>query len=81
MLGEEHSLLNEFPELEEIIVALVGRDEAFKKQNKLYNALDKEIRTLELRGAPIADEEMHQLKHNRSEMKDSLHKQLVAAAE
>jgi uncharacterized protein YdcH (DUF465 family) len=81
MLGEEHSLLNEFPELQETIVALVESDQAFKKQNKQYNAIDKEIRKLELRDSPIADEEMHQLKQERSELKDLLHKQLLEAAE
>ncbi|MGF1701180.1 YdcH family protein [Photobacterium makurazakiensis] len=81
MLGEEHSLLNDFPEFKETINALVESDESFKNLNKQYNAMDKEIRTLELRGSPIADEEMHQLKHDRSELKDKLHQRVKAEKE
>ncbi|ABZ77853.1 conserved hypothetical protein [Shewanella halifaxensis HAW-EB4] len=72
MLGENHSIMHEFPEYQDIIVKLCQTDEAFAKDTKHYNALDKEIRELELRGAPIDDNAMHQLKHDRAELKDSL---------
>ncbi len=79
MLGEKHSLENDFPELEDVIKQLVASNETFAKDNKAYNALDKEIRVLELNGDPITDEEMHKMKHDRAVMKDSLYQRLVAA--
>ncbi|MCL1146824.1 YdcH family protein [Shewanella marinintestina] len=72
MLGEDHSLIHEFPEYQTTIVKLCQNDEAFAKDTKHYNALDKEIRVLELKGAPIDDEAMHQLKHDRAVLKDAL---------
>jgi uncharacterized protein YdcH (DUF465 family) len=80
MLGEDHSLVNDFPEFVEVITRLMQNDQAFAAANKRYTALDKEIRTLELRGSPIEDQAMHQLKHDRAELKDQLYQQLVAAA-
>ncbi|WP_220718656.1 YdcH family protein [Agarivorans litoreus] len=79
MLGEDHSLAKEFPELLDKITALTGSDEKFAADTKRYNALDKEIRVLELRGGPIDDEAMHQLKHDRAELKDSLYLRLKHA--
>ncbi|QQX81334.1 YdcH family protein [Shewanella sp. KX20019] len=76
MLGEDHSLLHEFPEYHTIIMQRCKSDAAFTKDAKHYDALDKEIRVLELNGAPIDDKSMHQLKHNRAELKDSLYKRL-----
>ncbi|PMH39836.1 hypothetical protein BCU68_06995 [Vibrio sp. 10N.286.49.B3] len=77
MLGENHSLLNEFPEFKESIDALVGSDQIFAADTKKYNDLDAEIRKLELRDSPIGDEAMHQLKHQRSELKDSLYQRIL----
>ncbi|CAH0534297.1 hypothetical protein VST7929_02213 [Vibrio stylophorae] len=48
-------------------------DNEFADQVKQYNALDKEIRVLELNGAPISDHSMLQLKHDRAQLKDWLH--------
>ena len=79
MLGEDHSLVNEFPEYQEIITRLTRNDEAFAKDTNDYNALDKEIRELELNGNPIDDEAMHQLKHDRAVLKDSLYQRLLDA--
>lgn len=73
MLGENHSLLSEFPEFKELILTLVKDDDSFKSKMKLYDEIDKEIRVLELNGAPINDDEMHTLKVKRSQMKDELH--------
>ena len=78
MLGENHSLIHEFPEYKDLIVALSQSNETFANQTKKYNALDKEIRELELNGAPIDDEAMHQLKHDRAILKDALYQYLVA---
>ncbi len=77
MLGEDHSLIHEFPEYRDIVVKLSQSNQAFAKGAKHYDALDKEIRKLELQGSPINDEAMHQLKHNRVELKDSLYQRLA----
>ncbi len=79
MLGEDHSLINDFPEFKDAIAKLTESDETFRGDNKRYTALDKDIRTLELRGGPIDDHEMHKLKHDRAELKDSLYQRLLAA--
>ncbi|WP_371372329.1 YdcH family protein [Thalassotalea aquiviva] len=79
MLGENHSLLKEFPDHKERILKLSKQDETFADAHKKYDALDKEIRILELDGSPIDDAEMHQLKHDRAELKDSLYQRLVEA--
>ncbi|MEC4725102.1 YdcH family protein [Shewanella sp. D64] len=77
MLGENHSLIHEFPEYKDVIAMLSKSNEAFAKQAKKYNLLDAEIRKLELNGAPIDDEAMHQLKHDRAVLKDALYQCLV----
>lgn len=76
MLGEIHSLVNDFPQYQERISRLIESDATFASDNKRYTALDKEIRTLELNGAPIEDESMHQLKLDRAELKDFLFKRI-----
>jgi uncharacterized protein YdcH (DUF465 family) len=77
MLGENHSLVNDFPQHQELIAKLIENDPTFASDNKKYTVLDKEIRTLELNGAPIDDEAMHKLKHDRSVLKDALYQRLV----
>ncbi|MGL6259404.1 YdcH family protein [Vibrio sp. WXL103] len=77
MLGEVHSLNNDFPEHEAAINKLKETDADFLNSMKEYDAIDKQIRTLELNGAPIGDDQMHQLKHDRAVLKDSLYKRLV----
>ena len=79
MLGENHSLINEFPEYQDIIAVLTESDEVFAKDAEHYNTLDQEIRSLELDGAPVDDEAMHQLKHERAILKDALYQRLVDA--
>jgi uncharacterized protein YdcH (DUF465 family) len=79
MLGEKHSLDNEFPEYHDTIAMLTKNDEVFAKENKHYIALDKKIRTLELNYAPIGDTAMQQLKLERAALKDELYEYLVKA--
>ncbi|MEZ9233429.1 YdcH family protein [Vibrio amylolyticus] len=78
MLGESHSLLNDFPELKNVILRLTKQDETFKLDVTQYDTLDKEVRKLELQDSPISDEEMHQLKHDRAVLKDSLYQRLTS---
>ncbi|KXF83498.1 YdcH family protein [Enterovibrio coralii] len=80
MLGENHSLMNEFPEFKNLIEELAGSNAAFASEMKEYNALDKKIRVLELNDSPINDDAMRQLKHDRAVMKDALHLQLVQSS-
>ena len=77
MLGEDHSLAKEFPEHVDKIAKLIASDDEFAKDAKRYHALDKEIRILELDGAPIDDDSMHQLKNERAMLKDTLYQRLV----
>ncbi|MFI3246576.1 MAG: DUF465 domain-containing protein [Ferrimonas sp.] len=76
MLGEIHSLLHDFPEHRDAIVARLERDPAFAEDNRRYNELDKQIRELELADSPIGDDDMQDLKHQRSELKDLLYQRL-----
>lgn len=79
MLGENHSLNNEFPQFKALIAELVVNDSAFATEFKQYHTLDEDIRKLELNGAPIGDESMHQMKHDRSVLKDRLYQRLLKA--
>jgi uncharacterized protein YdcH (DUF465 family) len=79
MLGEDHSLANEFREYKDTIFKLTQSDEVFAKDTNLYNDLDKEIRELELNGAPIDDDAMHELKNERAVLKDTLYQRLLDA--
>lgn len=76
MLGEDHSLLAEFPNYKDTIAQLTKQDEQFANEAHRYNSIDKEIRELELNAAPIDDEAMHGLKHDRAMLKDHLYQRL-----
>tara|TARA_B110000014_G_scaffold263813_1_gene261895 strand:+ start:2638 stop:2874 length:237 start_codon:yes stop_codon:yes gene_type:complete len=78
MLGEDHSLLNEFPEYKDKIDRLNKKDNAFASDAKRYHDLDTEIRKLELDNAPIDDSSLHQMKHDRSALKDALYQKITA---
>jgi len=81
MLGENHSLLNEFPEFKELITKLVSSDQSFAETTIKYDELDAKIRKLELVNSPIGDSEMHKMKHDRSELKDLLYRRLTLHSE
>lgn len=78
MLGEDHSLINEFPTYKEKILALNSSNAQFASDAKHYHMLDSEIRKLEINNAPIDDEALHQLKKERALLKDSLYKILAS---
>ncbi|GGI74839.1 YdcH family protein [Shewanella gelidii] len=80
MLGENHSLTNEFPAFKAVIERLIENNAEFYRDAKVYHQLDAEIRELECDGAPIVDGAMHQLKHQRSVLKDSLYQRLLQAS-
>ncbi|WP_026959271.1 YdcH family protein [Aliagarivorans taiwanensis] len=79
MLGEDHSLAHDFPQLAGTIIKLNQSDSDFAAENQRYTALDKEIRDMELSGSPASDERMNQLKIERAKLKDVLYKRLVDA--
>ena len=79
MLGEIHCLVNDFPEMEAVVVKLTEADSTFAKKNERYDALDKEIRELELNDSPTTDDAMHLLKQERATLKDQLYQMLKSA--
>ena len=79
MLGENHSLLNDFPEHQETIKQLNNDNQDFAKNALRYHALDAEIRELELNNGPITDETIHQFKKERAALKDILYREILNA--
>ncbi len=77
MLGENHSLHHEFPEYHDQIEKLMKEDMHFKKIADEYNALDKEIRTIELNNSPIDDTILTEMKKKRSHLKDEAYQILA----
>ena len=78
MLGENHSLHHEFPEHHDKIEKLMKEDLHFKKIADEYNALDKEIRTIEQNNSPIDDISLTEMKKKRSHLKDEAYHILTA---
>lgn len=78
MLGEDHSLVNEFPSYKDKIAELNNSNVQFSGDAARYHSLDTEIRKLELNSAPIDDETLHQMKRERAELKDALYKKLIS---
>ncbi|GAD01151.1 YdcH family protein [Agarivorans albus] len=70
-------LLHEFPKSKASILSLVNSDENFAKDAQHYENLDNKIRELELSNSQIDDQAMHQLKHDRSLLKDSLYQRIL----
>ncbi len=81
MLGEKHSLVHDFPNFKDVISQLTKTDYQFAEDTSRYDALDKEIRVLEVNNAPIDDDAMHQLKHHRAALKDTLYERIRTAAQ
>ena len=75
---ENHTLINEFPQLKDKIHALKTSDNHFARRFDEYNDLDREVRRLEGEGSPRADETMEELKRKRLSLKDELYKMLTA---
>ncbi len=79
MLGENHSLVNEFPAYKQTIAQLIQVNKNFAANAERYHLLDTEIRQLELNNAPIDDESLHQIKHERAMLKDLLYQAILKA--
>ncbi|UTT86593.1 YdcH family protein [Vibrio pelagius] len=76
MLNDNHAFILDFPEFKLDIVQLNHDDPKFKNNMQKYHELDYTIRELEISGSPIDDDNMHNLKVERMELKDTLYKQL-----
>jgi uncharacterized protein YdcH (DUF465 family) len=72
MLAEHHDIDHEFPKYHDRLAALVAADPAFAEQVKRHDQLDDEIRELEERGQPIADESIEAMKYERASLKDDI---------
>ncbi len=72
-----HELHNEFPQFGELIDELRKNDPTFQHHFRQYAELDQEIEGLERRDAPIGDDQLHQMKLQRLQLKDDLYKTLV----
>ncbi|EDM49226.1 YdcH family protein [Marinobacter algicola] len=72
-----HELHNEFPQFGELIDELRKNDPTFQHHFRQYAELDQEIEGLERRDAPIGDDQLHQMKQQRLQLKDDLYKTLV----
>lgn len=79
MLGENHSIHHEFPDLHDKIDLLSREDPAFREQVLQHDKLDKQIRGLELRESPVGDEQMESMKHQRLQLKDHIYQRLIHA--
>lgn len=72
MLSEHHDIDHEFPKFHEQLEALMGSDAKFAGQVKKHDQLDNEIRKLEERGQPVADERIEAMKFERASLKDQI---------
>jgi uncharacterized protein YdcH (DUF465 family) len=76
MLSEHHDIDHEFPEYHQRLEALTAADADFAALVKRHDTLDDEIRELEERGQPIADETMEAMKFERAGLKDKIYARL-----
>ncbi len=73
MLGENHSLFNDFPEHQDKIRELKNSNADFKFMADAYHSLDHKIRGLEGNGVPMEDLHFASLKLQRVALKDQLY--------
>ena len=76
MLAEHHDIDHEFPELHQRLETLVEADTDFARLVKSHDNLDNEIRELEERGQPIADDTIEAMKYERANLKDKIYARL-----
>ena len=76
MLSEHHDIDHEFPEYHQKLEALCAIDAPFADLVQRHDSLDNEIRELEERGLPIADESIESMKFRRAELKDEIYTRL-----
>ena len=79
MLGEHHSLVQEFPEYKDKIHELKISDPEFAKLFEKYDDIDKEIYRIEMQIENTSDEYIENLKIRRVQLKDLLYTMLQQA--
>ena len=79
MLGEHHSLVQEFPEYKDKIHDLKISDPEFAKLFEKYDDIDKEIYRIEMQIENTSDEYVENLKIRRVQLKDQLYTMLQQA--
>lgn len=79
MLGEHHSLVQEFPEYKDKIHELKISDPEFAKLFEKYDDVDKEIYRIEMQIENTSDEYIENLKIRRVQLKDQLYEMLQQA--
>ena len=77
---ENHSLINEFPELREKIHALKVSDAHFHRLLSNYDAVEHEVQKIEKAGVNTSDDYLEELRKKRLKLKDELYAMLKAAA-
>jgi len=78
MFGEDHSIMNEFPNYQPVIEKLNQEDSAFQQMYQEYHAHDKEIRDIEQNVEPVSDTYAEDLKKKRALLKDKIYEMLQA---
>jgi uncharacterized protein YdcH (DUF465 family) len=76
MLGEQHDLVHEFPDLEGKIAEMRETNPPFADLMNQYDDLDSRVRKLEELGTPVAAETTEDLKKERLLLKDTLYELL-----
>ncbi len=76
MLSEHHDIDHEFPEYHQKLEVLCTKDAKFADLVQRHDSLDDEIRELEERGSPTADEIIESMKFRRAELKDKIYSRL-----
>ncbi len=80
MQGEHHEIEVEFPQFRQTIEALAATNADFAASIKRHDLLDNQIRKLEERGQPVADETLEQMKYERASLKDAIYARIRADA-
>ncbi len=73
MQGDHHEIEVEFPEFRQKINELSAADPDFAASIQRHDELDNEIRTLEEKGQPVADETLEKMKYERASLKDAVY--------
>ena len=77
---ENHSLINEFPEMRERIHQLKTSDNHFARLFGEYDAVEHEVHRIESGAEAASDERLESLKRKRLKLKDDLYTLLKKAA-
>jgi uncharacterized protein YdcH (DUF465 family) len=74
---EKHTLLEDFPEHHHTIRHLKMNDKHFTKLFDEYHQVDTEVREIEEKNSPVADDYLDTLKLQRLHLKDQLFRMIT----